>query len=83
MATDTGGPAFPIQHQEDRDGNVITYTHDGMTLRDYFAAKALQSLIVVVSAGQHSCVGPSQTPEGRLAIDAYLLADAMLKARQS
>lgn len=77
MSADNGGPAFPSH------GTMGEVSHEGMTLRDYFAAKALQSLIVVVSAGQHSCVGPSRTPEGRLAIDAYLLADAMVEARRA
>lgn len=34
----TGGPAFPIRATEN-----IVYT--GMTLRDYFAAKAMQALM--------------------------------------
>jgi hypothetical protein len=43
-----------------------------MTLRDYFAAKAMQSLI---SADQ-------MTPHDYVANDAYSYADAMLKARE-
>jgi hypothetical protein len=48
-----------------------------MTLRDYFAAKAMQALIA----------SPRGTPDGRDATDqyyaknAYIMADAMLKAR--
>ncbi len=51
---------------------------DGMTLRDYFAAKAMQGLIA----------SPRGTPDGKDATDtyyakcAYLMADAMLKARE-
>jgi hypothetical protein len=50
-----------------------------MTLRDYFAAKAMQGLIA----------SPRGTPDGSDATDtyyakcAYLMADAMLKAREA
>jgi hypothetical protein len=44
----------------------------GMTLRDYFAAKAMQ--------GFASYIGPSMTFDSRAKI-AYEWADAMLKAR--
>ena len=44
---------------------------DGMTLRDYFAAKAMQALI------------DNDTLFSDIAIQAYQLADAMLKAREA
>ena len=44
---------------------------DGMTLRDYFAAKAMQALI------------DNDTLFSDIAIQAYQLADAMLKARKA
>ncbi|CAB4159334.1 hypothetical protein UFOVP707_80 [uncultured Caudovirales phage] len=47
----------------------------GMTLRDYFAAQALQC-ILVHSAWSRGCI---QVDESALA--AYKVADAMLKAR--
>ena len=65
--TNTGGPAFPVQsvYVEDQQTN----SH-GMTLRDYFAAKAL----------------PRVMQDGKtfyeIAEDAYEIADKMLKARQ-
>ena len=62
-------PAFPQQVQVAADG---TTWFDGMTLRDYFAAKAMQAL---VSADQ-------MTPHDYVANDAYSYADAMLKARE-
>jgi hypothetical protein len=69
MTTATGGPAFPT-HPE---GALI---HDGMTLRDYFAASFISSGVVFknLSSG-------STTDE--VAEQAYALADAMLKARQA
>ena len=57
-----GGPAFP------RTGWP---NETGMTLRDYFAAKAMQALI---PSGQ-------SIDTMKYAESAYALADAMLKAR--
>ena len=69
MTTNTGGPAFPPQHDP--------ATHpSGMTLRDYFAAKAMQAMV----ATDIEC-GPEQVPI--IAESAYILADAMLKAREA
>ena len=62
--TNTGGPAFPSNHD-----NEYGYPAKGMTLRDYFAAKAMQG----------HC--PSIPPE-HAAKRAYEYADAMLKARR-
>ena len=58
----TRGPAFP----HSRLGSDA----DGMTLRDYFAAKAMQALITRISMSG-----------GDQARKAYEIADAMLKAR--
>jgi hypothetical protein len=51
------------------------WTKDGMTLRDYFAAKAMQGF----------CASPTgmEWANSRLAAEAYDLADAMLKAREA
>lgn len=55
-------PAFPTDYDAE----------DGMSLRDYFAAKAMQGLI--------AC--GLDAPAPTVAESAYRLADAMLKARQ-
>jgi hypothetical protein len=71
--TDTSGPAFPLVY--DVPSEDLRHIHVGMTLRDYFAAKALQ--------GFASNAGPS---DGQWDIDAraaYKIADAMLKARDA
>ena len=52
------------------------------TLRDWFAAAALPALISVVSAGQHMTPHIARNPQSGIAIEAYLLADAMLTARK-
>jgi hypothetical protein len=41
----TGGPAFPaLPITRDLDGEML-YQAEGLTIRDYFAAKAMQALI--------------------------------------
>jgi hypothetical protein len=64
-------PAFPVQsvYIEDQGTNSR-----GMTLRDYFAAKAMQSLIVVYSDDKNLV--------GDYAQRAFEIADAMLEARK-
>jgi hypothetical protein len=59
----TGGPAFPV-------GNA-----NGMSLRDYFAAKAMQAML-----SSPNC--PMDVRESKLAMQAYSTADAMLEARE-
>ena len=76
-----GGPAFAttstatsIARREDGSSMLTNYgSSAGMSLRDYFAAAALQGIL-------------SSTQTGHLQIiakDAYGMADAMLKAREA
>lgn len=68
MNKDTSGPAFPHHFTPDSVGDCT-----GMSLRDYFAAKAMQGMLacpVTLISDQHL-----------LARDAYAVADAMLEAR--
>jgi hypothetical protein len=60
MSKDTGGPAFPL---------FAATGYTGMTLRDYFAAKAMQA------------IAQKYSHEGDVSRNAYKIADAMLKAR--
>lgn len=61
----TGGPAFPFEFKG----------REGMTLRDYFAAKAMQGLVA------HG--GCSATTADLLAEWSYRIADGMLAARET
>lgn len=75
-------PAFPLAFQEhDASGMPITemYAQDGMTLRDYFAAKALAALIGHEGKDGNNC-GKKAVPT--LAKWSYEYADAMLAARE-
>ena len=66
--------AFPSkQYMKVPDQEMITEVHhSGMDLRDYFAAKAMQSF----------CWHTSPVPMESIAIRAYEMADAMMKARE-
>jgi hypothetical protein len=70
--TNTGGPAFPAHHFDMTEGE------HGMTLRDYFAAKAMQG----ICAGVFPIV-KEEDPLPTVARAAYAQADAMLKAREA
>lgn len=74
MSNKTGGPAFPYSgvHKGEKV-NLIVDSH-GMTLRDYFAAKAMQGRL---ANPDWLC------SDERTASEAYQIADAMLRARGS
>ena len=73
MSKNNGGPAFPQVDIKDSYGMLVPYLQRGMTLRDYFAAKAMQGMMTI------SC----RIDEfGIDAQAAYEMADAMLKARE-
>ncbi len=81
--TNTGGPAFTLPsaaYKEPIPGETELFD---MTLRDYFAAKAMQGLCAGFS---HQNTWPrSDQPEDYevVALHAYLMADALLKAREA
>ncbi len=68
--TNTGGSAFPFHIEFPNKPGIGVEYQEGMNLRDYFAAKAMQEW-----------VGVCDPKEG--AFRAYEWADAMLKARES
>lgn len=79
-STNDGGPAYPrasFYHE-----NIAGYDHkgyDGMTLRDYFAAAAVQGELAA-QGGEDGYQYDAKHVDG-LATWAFLVADAMLKAR--
>jgi hypothetical protein len=64
--TNTGGPAFPSH------GSMGEVVQEGMTLRDYFAAKAMQA---EMAQGIH------ESDFDWMVARCYKTADAMLAAR--
>lgn len=78
-----GGPAFPVSDIKRvnfmdslgyaRQTGPLSVLEGGMTLRDYFAAKAMQGLVTRI--GKHDA--------DLIAHDAYAMADTMIKARSA
>lgn len=68
MRQNDGGPAFPTPESHGDD-------YEGMSLRDYFAAKAMQGML----ASPHANPKASMM---RCAMESYAMADAMLAMRQ-
>ena len=81
-----GGPAFPIQKEmlstkiEQGHLSEIT-TIPGMTLRDYFAAKAMQGILSCFHEYREIADVTGDKTEARAEL-AYKLADAMLEEKQ-
>ena len=73
MSNNTGGPAFPQNTQIVAAAGQVLHEGftGGMTLRDYFAAKAMQGLM------------DAAMPMPEIAQAAYQMADDMLKAREA
>ena len=71
-AKNDGGPAYPVNSD-----NHAPIASTGMTLRDHFAAKAMEV--------DYTLAKNFTDPDWRynIALDAYRMADAMLKARET
>ena len=67
-----GGPAFPASHFDLADNE------HGMTLRDYFAAKAMASALWNASVSSEKALPALASAVARCS---YLVADAMLAER--
>jgi hypothetical protein len=62
-------PAFPVS------GDWSQIKDKGMTLRDYFAAKAMTGLLTAEIVGEYT--------NEHIANISFLIADAMMEARES
>ena len=71
MEKQTGGPAFPSH------GSMGEVVQEGMTLRDYFAAKAMQG----ICASKDEAGILIQHGYDWIANEAYKIADTMLEVR--
>lgn len=69
-----GGAAFPANPNN-------AHCEPGMSLRDYFAAKALPAIIAAYIEANGRCIGTDHFP-GNTTAHAYRVADAMLAARE-
>jgi len=74
--TDKQIPAFPVAFKW---GDELSQ-YNGMTLRDYFAAKVLHGVMSSVEMGIVFSKG-DKPPSNEIAESCYAMADAMLEAR--
>lgn len=75
-----GGPAFPVGQD-----TMLCSVRTGMSLRDYFAAKAMQGLLAskgTIATVQAAASQAGEKPTPFLAKGAYEIADAMIAARE-
>lgn len=75
-----GGPAFPWTSDE---RSLSGQSGSGMTLRDYFAAKAMGGLLTPQMCGEAYLAGDTRILLSALAKVSYLAADALLKERNT
>ena len=79
MNKNDGGPAFPVAaYTLDTSSKPMLMVKDGMTLRDYFAAKAMQG----ICASKDEAGVLLQHGHEWIAQEAYRIAVAMLKERE-
>ena len=83
-AKDTGGPAFPTSFSKDYPTEIV----GGMTLRDYFAAKALPAVIAhwarcLEKSGEELQLDDIDGSPAAISDECYVIADAMLAARSA
>lgn len=71
-----GGPAFPVPVELCQDLSIAEQR--GMTLRDYFAAKAMQVHLNAIGGAKWNSEDECARAVSRMS---YEMADAMLKAR--
>lgn len=84
MENNEGGPAFPQPCTENGYAANTPYgmAGGGMSMRDYFAAKALPAVYSDYCASAEK-IGFDEGWKVGVAMDAYAMADAMLKARNA
>lgn len=71
---DNGGPAFPLTNSHIELRGTDWESANGLSMRDYFAAKALSWVLEDTPVGQEFYK--------RAAQGAYRIADALLEARK-
>ncbi|WP_243838440.1 MULTISPECIES: hypothetical protein [Providencia] len=79
MTDKTGGAAYPASGHPD----MQFVAQEGMELRDYFAAKALNAVIIGIYNDATAQQVYHNWSADDFAKEAYTLADAMLKARSN
>lgn len=78
MSKDNGGPAFPTVEANYHNENMRS---EGLSIRDYFAAKALNGIIASGNLKQAQTLAAQIEQIEQVAMAAYSYADAMLLER--
>jgi len=83
-----GGPAFPLQHEklfikDHMVQNEVVEGAKGMSLRDYFAAHAMQGLLAGNAQDEMMEGLDGLSPKAVLVAHAYEFADAMLEEKEA
>lgn len=73
-------PAFPQVNLKDSHGMLVPDRQSGMSLRDYFAAKAMQG--VFIGSVMEAFSMDQDIDCDKVAKIAYTMASAMMKSRQ-
>lgn len=92
MSKNNGGVAFPSRLENHSDEEVIGFhgeplgpkrfaAYPGITIRDYFAAKIMASLIQSAK-GENLLGAPYPENNRNFAMAAYAISDAMLMERE-
>lgn len=86
-----GGAAFPVMPPCDMEGasaSGFPFPESGMSLRDWFAGKAMQAALITDTVPGEACdalieasMRAGRDPVDQIALNAYECADAMLRAR--
>ncbi len=82
MTQNTGGPAYPTRNYAGIQPFSSGYSV-GMSLRDYFAAKAMQGWVASSPVISGEPINGSAEMAEQIAGASFVLADAMLRAREA
>lgn len=86
MGASDGGPAFPVDTKViDRGEGLKPWTVEGskgITVRDYFAARAMQQMIHEYFERNGPCFGEDH-PHRNIPHHSYRMADAMIAVRET
>lgn len=76
--------AFPTDYFYDDETKHEILPSEGMDLRDYFAARAMQGMLSLTPEQLYTAFGNEPTTlKESVAKNAYTFADAMMKARET
>lgn len=84
MSKNDGGSAFPHEEQMDSFTSKIIQCSQGLSIRDYFAAKAMQGMLSndeMISRYGACAKENNISPDIVLATAAYGISDAMISER--